>query len=50
MDSSGHRANVLYNGFTHVGVGVVVRNDRMWVTMIFEGRTDPGTTLQMPRC
>jgi uncharacterized protein YkwD len=50
MASPGHRDNILYSGFTHVGVGVVVRRDRMWVTVIFEGRTDPGTTLKMPRC
>jgi uncharacterized protein YkwD len=50
MDSHGHRDNILYSGFTHVGIGVVVRRDRMWVTVIFEGRTDPGTTLKMPRC
>jgi uncharacterized protein YkwD len=50
MASHGHRDNILYSGFTHVGIGVVVRNDRMWVTVIFEGRTDPGTTLRMPRC
>ena len=50
MDSHGHRDNILYTGFTHVGVGVVVRRERMWVTVIFEGRTDPGTTLKMPRC
>jgi uncharacterized protein YkwD len=50
MASHGHRDNILYSGFTHVGIGVVVRRDRMWVTVIFEGRSDPGTTLRMPRC
>jgi len=50
MASPGHKGNILYRGFTHVGVGVIVRNNRMWVTVIFEGRTDPGTTLPMPRC
>jgi uncharacterized protein YkwD len=51
MASHGHRDNILYSGFTHVGVGVVIdKNNRMWVTVIFEGRTDPGTTMPMPRC
>jgi uncharacterized protein YkwD len=50
MNSPEHKDNVLYGQFTHVGVGVVVKDDRMWVTMIFEGRTDPGTTMRMPRC
>jgi uncharacterized protein YkwD len=50
MASPGHKGNIIYSGFTHVGVGVIVRDNRMWVTVIFEGRTDPGTTLQMPRC
>ena len=50
MDSPGHRDNIMYSRFTHVGVGVVMRNNRMWVTVIFEGRTDPGTTMRMPRC
>ena len=50
MNSPEHKDNILYGQFTHVGVGVVTRNERMWVTVIFEGRTDPGTTLRMPRC
>jgi uncharacterized protein YkwD len=50
MDSEGHRENVLYPSYTFVGVGVVERNDRMWVTVVFESRTDPGTTQRMPRC
>ena len=50
MNSPTHRANVLYSSFRHVGVGVVRRNGRMWVTVIFEAQTNPGTTLSMPRC
>lgn len=50
MDSPDHRANILYDPFRHVGVGVVRDDGRMWVTIIFESQRDPGTTLRMPRC
>ena len=48
--SAPHRANMLYSSFRHLGVGVKKRNGRMWVTVVFESGTDPGTTLRMPRC
>jgi uncharacterized protein YkwD len=36
MRSAGHRDNILYPGYTAVGVGVVCRNDgRLWATQIF---------------
>jgi uncharacterized protein YkwD len=50
MDSPAHKDNILYNSFRHVGIGVVERDGRMWVTVIFEAQTDPGTTLNMPNC
>ena len=50
MNSPAHRDNVLHNAYRHVGVGVKKANDRMWVTIIFEAVTDPGTPLNMPRC
>lgn len=50
MDSAPHRANIVLNQFRHVGVGVVKANQRMWVTVIFEAQTDPGTRLSMPSC
>lgn len=49
MDSPAHRDNILYRSFRHVGIGVATK-DRMWVTVIFEATSDPGTTLRMPRC
>lgn len=49
MESPAHRDNILYRSFKHVGVGVSTK-DRMWVTVIFEATSDPGTTLRMPRC
>lgn len=50
MNSQGHRDNVMHPLYRHVGVGVSKSGDRMWVTIIFEANTDPGTTLKMPRC
>lgn len=50
MNSPAHRDNVLYPTFGHVGVGVLKKGGRMWVTIIFEAVANPGTTLPMPRC
>jgi uncharacterized protein YkwD len=50
MASPAHKDNILYTSFRHVGIGVVQRNGRMWVTVIFEAQTDPGTSLRMPSC
>lgn len=50
MDSPGHRENILLSTFRHVGIGVAQKDGRMWVTVIFEAVTDPGTTLPMPTC
>lgn len=37
MNSSSHRANILGPGFERVGVGVVRKGGRVWVTEIFAG-------------
>ena len=50
MASAAHRANVMHATFKNVGVGTLYRGGRLWVTVVFEGVTDPGTTLKMPRC
>ncbi len=50
MSSVPHRANVLSRSFAHLGVGAVMSGERLWVTVIFEGKSDPGTTLRMPTC
>lgn len=50
MDSPGHRANIRYGTFNHVGVGVKRGNGKMWVTVIFQSQTNPGTRLKMPSC
>lgn len=51
MDSPPHAHNVLTATFTNVGVGARRDNNgRMWVTFIFQGTGNPGTTLRMPTC
>lgn len=50
MDSPAHRENILYPTFRYVGVGVLKRDGRMWVTVIFAAGEDPGTRLPMPAC
>ena len=50
MNSKAHRDNILFSKFRHVGVGVTEVNGRMWVTVIFEAESNPGTTLRMPAC
>ena len=50
MNSPAHKANILYNTFRYVGVGVLQKDGRMWVTVIFAAGKDPGTTLPMPPC
>jgi uncharacterized protein YkwD len=50
MNSSGHRHNILSGAYRHVGVGTVVENSTLFVTVVFEGDRDPGTTLRPPRC
>ena len=37
MRSPSHRRNVLYRAFDKVGIGVAVRADLIWVTLIFFG-------------
>ena len=50
MNSPAHRDNIMFTKFRHVGVGVKEVNGRMWVTVIFEAKSNPGTTLRMPAC
>ena len=50
MRSAGHRYNILWREFRHVGVGVRRSAGRMWVTVVFESRVNPGTTLPPPSC
>lgn len=50
MNSTLHRANMLNPSFKHIGVGVVKKDGRIWVTVMFSAGGDPGTSLRMPRC
>jgi uncharacterized protein YkwD len=50
MHSPAHRANIMRSSFRHSGVGVSEVGGRMWVTVIFQAATNPGTRLRMPRC
>jgi uncharacterized protein YkwD len=40
MGSAPHRANILDQDFTRVGVGAVVRNGRVWVSEVFKTPRD----------
>jgi uncharacterized protein YkwD len=50
MRSPAHRANILLRGFRHMGLGVQRQNGRLWVTVVFQAASDPGTSLRMPSC
>lgn len=50
MNSAAHRANILDPSFTYVGISVRPENGRLWMTIIFESKADPGTRLAMPSC
>jgi uncharacterized protein YkwD len=50
MRSPAHRANILLSRYRHVGLGVRRHNGKMWVTVVFEAASNPGTRLPMPSC
>jgi uncharacterized protein YkwD len=50
MASSAHRANTVASSFRHVGVAVQRAGGLLWVTIVFQSRRNPGTTLRMPSC
>jgi uncharacterized protein YkwD len=45
MGSSAHRANAMNKTFNRIGVGALRSNGRLWVTIIFEARSNPGSPL-----
>jgi len=48
MNSPGHRSNILDRDYTQIGIGVVVKNGRVWVTQVF--RTPSGSvTVAKPK-
>jgi uncharacterized protein YkwD len=50
MNSPAHKDNIMLPGFTNFGVGTVNKDGRLWVTVIFESVSNPGTPLNMPNC
>jgi len=50
MKSPGHRANILTPGYTHLGVGVMAKNQEIKATQVFIGMggagISPGSSLQ----
>ena len=50
MASPTHKRNIMLSEFRHVGIGTIQDGNRLWVTVIFEAETNPGTTLPMPKC
>jgi uncharacterized protein YkwD len=49
MGSPPHRALIL-GSFRHYGVGIKGGGGGKWGTIVFSGRRNPGTTLDMPDC
>ena len=45
MGSSAHRQNAMNKTFNHIGVGALRADGRLWVTIIFEARSNPGSPL-----
>lgn len=45
MNSPAHRDNIVRSSYRYVGVGVIKKDGRMWVTVIFEARSNPGSPL-----
>jgi uncharacterized protein YkwD len=47
MNSEVHKDNILKSEFRYIGVGTVKKGGWLWVTVIFESKKNPGTTLGM---
>jgi uncharacterized protein YkwD len=45
MRSSAHRSIALSRSFNRIGIGALRRDGRLWVTIIFEARSNPGSPL-----
>lgn len=50
MNSPAHKANIMLPKFNNVGVGAKEADGRLWVTVLFEAQSNPGTSLAMPKC
>ncbi len=49
MASPAHKENIMLPRFKFIGVGTASSDNRLWVTVIFESRRNPGTPLRI-RC
>jgi hypothetical protein len=50
MNSPGHRSNILDRDYSQIGIGVVVKNGRVWVTQVFRSPSGSATaTKPTPR-
>jgi uncharacterized protein YkwD len=51
MKSAPHKANILRGKYRFFGVAAKkAANGTLWVTVVFESKRNPGTTLDMPNC
>ena len=50
MADAAHRHHVMFSKYRFVGVGSRTAGGYLWVTIVFEGSRNPGTTLKMPPC
>ena len=50
MRSPAHRAVILKGHFRFLGVGVSYDDASIWTTLLFESKTNPGTTMRMAPC
>jgi uncharacterized protein YkwD len=48
MNSPTHRDVILRPTFTYVGIGARRHGGSLWITVLFEERRNPGTTMSMP--
>jgi uncharacterized protein YkwD len=49
MDSPSHRRTVVDKMFRHVGVAIVRDEHQIWMTVLLETKSDPGTRVSMPK-
>ena len=47
MNSPGHRVNILDRDYSQIGIGVVVKNGRVWITQVF--RAPSGSQVVAPK-
>ena len=50
MNSPTHRAITLTDSYRFMGIRTKRRGGKVWTTVVFESRRDPGTRLSMPSC